>query len=49
MISIMKIYLLCLQTVLFTAELGVTIKKTIKQHVHGKFEILPLESKYLET
>ena len=37
MISQIRIYLLCLQTVLITIGSGVTIKSAKKQHVHGKF------------
>ena len=32
-----------------TAGPGVTIYDASKQHVHGKFHILSLESKFLET
>ena len=49
MISVIRIYLLCLQTVLITAAPGVAISKASKQHVHGKFHFLSLESKYFET
>jgi len=39
----------CLQTVLITARPGITIYNASKQIVHGKFRILSLESRYLET
>ena len=44
-----KNLLLYLQTVLITAEPGVTIANASKQHVYSKFRILSFESKYLET
>ena len=37
MISLIRIYLLCLQTALITTGSGVTVKSAKKQHVHGKF------------
>ena len=51
MISVIRIYILCLHAVLInqTAGPGVTIYDASKQHVHGKFHILSLESKFLET
>ena len=49
MITVIRIYLLYLQTVLITAAHSVTIQNASKQHVHTKHHILSLKSKYLET
>ena len=48
MISVIRIYLLYLQTVLITARHGVTTENASKQHVHSKRNILSLKSVYLE-
>ena len=43
MIPVIRIYLLCLQTVLIIAGPDVTIYNASKQHVHSKCHILPLK------
>ena len=47
MASVIRIY--CLQTVLMKAGPSATIYNASKKNIHGKFRILSLESKYLET
>ena len=47
MITVKRIYLLYLQTVLIIAGPGVTICNASKQHIHGERHILSLKSKYL--
>ena len=52
MISVIRIYVLYLHKAVLIkqpAGPGVTIYNASKQHIHGKFHILSLESKFLET
>jgi len=49
MITVKRIYLLYLQTVLIIAGPGITICNASKQQIHGKRHILSLKSKFLET
>ena len=42
-LSVIRIYLLYLKTVLITAGPGVTTKNASRQHVHGKFHVLSPE------
>ena len=49
MISVIRIYILLAFSFNQTAGPGVTLYDASKQHVHGKFHILSLESIFLET